>query len=133
MPVHNWLPVPVGLYHHFHQSWAVILAEGLNNGVLPAGYFALVDQRAIGLIPDVLALKCSEKHRSPALPGSALMATPPKVHHVTQQTDRDIFASRANRVAIRNPLGELAALIEIVSPRKQRQQTRNSSVCRQNN
>jgi hypothetical protein len=60
MPVHIWLPVPVGLYHHFHQSSAVILAESLNNDVLPAGYFALVDQRAIGLIPDVLALN-SEK------------------------------------------------------------------------
>jgi|SRR5579872_2873533 len=85
MPVHNWLPVPIGLYHHFHQSWAVILEEGLNNGVLPPGYFALVDQRAIA-------------------------------HYVTQQTHREVFASRANRVAVRNSLGELAALIEIVSP-----------------
>ena len=57
MPIHNWEKAPVGLYHHFHQSWAVNLAEGLNAGVLPAGFFALVDQRAIGLIPDVLALK----------------------------------------------------------------------------
>jgi hypothetical protein len=116
MPVHDWLPVPIGLYHHFHQSWAVILAEGLNNGVLPSGYFALVDQRAIGLIPDVLALKRGEKTRPPATTGPALMATPPKVRYVTQQADRDVFASRANRVAVRNPLGELAALIEIVSP-----------------
>jgi hypothetical protein len=81
MPVHNWLRVPVGLYHHFHKSWAVILAEGLNNGVLPAGYFALVDQRAIGLIPNVLALKKGINLR-PTSSGPTLIATPPKVKYV---------------------------------------------------
>ena len=53
MPSHDWTRVPVGLYHHFHQSWAVNLPESLNFGPLPEGYFALVDQRAVGLVPDV--------------------------------------------------------------------------------
>src|ERR1700723_1395071 len=119
MPVHNWLLPPVSLYHHFHQSWIVILAEELNNGVLPSGYFALVDQRAIGFIPDVLALKKRGNPRpatSRVASGGTLLATPPKGRYVTQQSDRDVYASRANRVAIRNSSGELAAVIEIVSP-----------------
>jgi hypothetical protein len=108
----------VGLYHHFHQSWAVILAEGLNEGVLPAGYFALVDQRAIGLVPDGLALKTGPRSQIPGgSPGGlALRTTPPQVRYTTQATDAEVYATRANRVAVRNAPGELVSLIEIVSP-----------------
>jgi hypothetical protein len=117
--IHNWVKPPVGIYHHFHQSWTVLLAEGLNGGVLPPGYFALVDQRAIGLIPDVLALKRADAVATPRQPDertAAKTVSPPKTRFVSQQTDREVYARRANRVAVRNSLGELAALIEIVSP-----------------
>ncbi|MFO0823227.1 MAG: DUF4058 family protein [Gemmataceae bacterium] len=118
MPIHDWKKAPVGLYHHFHQSWTAYLAEGLNTGVLPPGYFALVDQRAIGLVPDVLALTASP--RSPANPsaggGVAVAEHPPKARHISRDTDSDVYAKRANRVAVRNPFGEVVALIELVSP-----------------
>ena len=119
MPIHNWKKAPVGLYHHFHQSWAVNLAEGLNAGVLPAGFFALVDQRAIGLIPDVLALKKLPGRKPPAAPsggGLALADAPPRVRHITRQSDHEVYAARANRVAVRNSFGEVVTVIELVSP-----------------
>ena len=57
MPIHDWTRVEAGTYHHFHQQWTGELCDALNAGVLPDGYFALVDQRAVGMVPDVLALK----------------------------------------------------------------------------
>jgi hypothetical protein len=120
VPIHDWKQVPDGLYHHFHQSWAVNLAEGLNAGVLPAGFFALVDQRAIGLIPDVLALKKGPGRQQSGEPrgggGLALADAPPRVRHITQQSEREIYAARANRVAVRNSFGEVITVIELVSP-----------------
>lgn len=117
MPIHNWMAAPVVLYHHFHQSWTVNLAEGLNAGVLPAGYFALVDQRSIGMVPDVLALT-TRPIASPARPsgGVAVAVNPPKVRYVSRNSDADVYAKRANRVAVRNNFGEVVALIELVSP-----------------
>jgi hypothetical protein len=118
VPIRDWTRPPVGLYHHFHQSWAVNLAEALNSGVLPGGYLALVDQRAVGVDPDVLALRKGPRARRPAdsSGGVAVADAPPTARFVTRETDREVYASRANRVAVRNPLGELVAIIEIVSP-----------------
>jgi hypothetical protein len=56
MPMHDWNRVDAGLYHHFHQRWAGELCDGLNAGVLPPGYFALVELKAFGREPDVLTL-----------------------------------------------------------------------------
>lgn len=118
MPIHDWTRPPVGLFHHFHQQWAGELCNALNADALPAGYYALVDQRAVGLVPDVLALRKGPPARPPtgSPGGMALTADPPKARYVTRESDREVYAARANRVAVRNPLGELVTVIEIVSP-----------------
>jgi Protein of unknown function (DUF4058) len=118
MPIHNWKRASVGLYHHFHQTWAVTLAEGLNAGVLPNGYFALIDQRTIELAPDVLALKLEPTpSRSKDRSGGVLLAkSPPQVRYIAKESDAAVYAKRANRLAIRNVEGEVVAIIEIVSP-----------------
>ena len=59
MPIHDWTRVDAGLFHDFHQSWAIALRNGLNSGVLPSDYFALVEQNIRGPIPDVLTLRLS--------------------------------------------------------------------------
>lgn len=87
MPIHDWKKVPVGLYHHFHQMWTCELCNGLSSGVLPKGSYALIDQRST-------ESRADDK----------------------QQTDSDVYAKRANRVAVRNSFGEVVALIELVSP-----------------
>ena len=57
MPVHDWLPVDANVYHHFHQMWTMHICDALNDGLLPAGYSALIDQRSPTVAPDVLALE----------------------------------------------------------------------------
>ena len=45
MPIHDWTRVAAGVYHHFHQDWTIEISRRLNAGILPAGYFAMADQR----------------------------------------------------------------------------------------
>jgi hypothetical protein len=44
MPIHDWIRVPPGLFHHFHQEWSIEIARELNRGLLPTGFSALVEQ-----------------------------------------------------------------------------------------
>lgn len=118
MPVHDWARVEAGYFHHFHQSWAVHLADGLNDGALPEGYFALVEQKALGVEPDVLALAFRPRSGGPPATGGGILVTerPPVAHHTARLTETEAYAGRANRVGVRNSLGELVAVVEIVSP-----------------
>jgi hypothetical protein len=118
MPVHNWKQADVGLFHHFHQQWSGELCDGLNAGVLPPGYFALIEQKALGVEPDVLTLSTRPKPDETPAPGGgiALAETPPAVRHVSQVTEAASYAAKANRIGVRNSLGELVAVVEIVSP-----------------
>ena len=57
MPVHDWTCVIPGIFHDFHVSWIAESKRALNAGLLPAGYYALAEQIAGGLGPDVLTLQ----------------------------------------------------------------------------
>jgi hypothetical protein len=57
MPIHDWTRVSAGIFHDFHQGWTIEIRNRLNSGVLPAGYYALADQRVSGPEPDVVALR----------------------------------------------------------------------------
>lgn len=117
MPIHDWTRVDANLFHHFHQMWTAGICNALNAGLLPPGYVALMEQRAAGLVPDVLALKHGKKSVQRAQPtgGRVITATPPQTRHVMRAT-RAMLASRANRIAIQHPLGDVISIIEIVSP-----------------
>src|SRR5947209_6912370 len=56
MPVHDWTRVGAGIFHDFHHDWITTLKRALNAGLLPPGYYALAEQIAGGLGPDVLTL-----------------------------------------------------------------------------
>jgi hypothetical protein len=56
MPVHDWTRVNAGIFHDFHHDWITMLKRALNAGRLPAGYYALAEQIAGGLGPDVPTL-----------------------------------------------------------------------------
>ncbi len=47
MPIHDWTRVYPGVFHDFHQSWTVRIKDTLNAGLLPSGYYALVEQRSL--------------------------------------------------------------------------------------
>lgn len=119
MPVHDWTRVPAGLFHHFHQQWIADLCSRLNSRGLPGGYYALIEQSAAGLVPDILTLERSgngqTKGSFPSEGGIALATAPPQTRYV-MSADAEPYALRANRIAIRHPLGEVVAVLEIVSP-----------------
>ena len=63
MPVHDWTNVTSGIFHDFHQSWAIEIRRALNGGLLPPGFSAMAEQWAGGKIPDVLTLQSSTPRR----------------------------------------------------------------------
>jgi len=121
MPIHDWSCVPSGLFHHFHQDWSVEIARCLNRGLLPPGLAALVEQRAGAREPDVLAIETwnglSDRTGglTEDLEGGVVTKEAPTARIMYRSTD-EIYAARANRIVIRHHLGQIIAVIEIVSP-----------------
>ncbi len=121
MPVHDWTRVDAGLFHDFHQRWAVALSGGLNAGRLPADYFALVEQHLPGSIPDVLTLRCSSGPDRTAEPAAQYareiaVTNQAPITRVTVRAELDAYVRKASRVVVRHRHGDVVAVIEIVSP-----------------
>jgi hypothetical protein len=114
MPIHDWTRVDAGTFHNFHQDWTIEICRTLNRGILPPGYFAMADQRVSDPEPDVIALR----FREPSPPGGLAVAeAPPRARQVAHiETEREVYARKANRIAVRHKLGRVVALIEVVSP-----------------
>ena len=101
MPVHDGARVDANMFHHCHQRWTIASGDALNAGLWPAGYSALEEQHAGGLVPDVHALERRSRSSGPAEPaGGILTATPPKTRLVRQA--KLVLAARANHIAIRH-------------------------------
>ncbi|MEX0716243.1 MAG: DUF4058 family protein [Planctomycetaceae bacterium] len=113
MPMHDWSTVDANVFHHFHQAWTLAICNRLNAGLLPPGFSALVEQRAGGLEPDVLALERPSSPRADPT-GGVVTAAPPKTSLVVQAGSE--LSARGNRIAIRHRLGEVVCVLEIVSP-----------------
>src|SRR5260370_136015 len=121
MPVHDWTKVEAGIFHSFHVGWIPEIGKILNGGLLPEGYYALVEQHAGKSIRDVLRL-----HGSPpplesrlGLPpdtgGTAVAEAPPRVRR--RQTLEPTALARRRTVAVRHVTGHrLVAILEILSP-----------------
>jgi hypothetical protein len=113
MPIHDWSRVEPTLFHDFHQAWIMAIRNALNGGLLPKGYSALVEQHAMGVIPDVVALE-TRKPRRETYSGGVVTMERPKVRHVIRSTAGGLTA-RSNRTVIRHALGRVVCMIEIVS------------------
>ncbi len=118
MPMHDWTRVDAGLYYHFHQRWAGAICDALNAGVLPADHFALVEQRAGGLIPDALALRLRATAGPAEEPagGTAVAVAPPRTRHSSRLTEAERYARKSSQVAVRHRHGDVIAVVELVSP-----------------
>lgn len=119
MPVHDWSRVDAGIFHDFHSSWITHLKETLNDGLLPAGYYALAEQRSCQVSPDVLTLKVPQSSMSGRSANGngaiALAEAPPKVA-VTMRPEIKSYALKRRSLAIRHTSDDqIVALIEIVS------------------
>jgi hypothetical protein len=119
--IHDWTRVPAGIFHAFHLEWIGAIAGALNKGVLPRSYYALPEQVASGLGPDVLTLRrptSGKKHEieDPVSGGIALAIEPPAVRiHMRAEANR--YAAKARTIVIRHISNhDVVAMIEIVSP-----------------
>lgn len=119
MPIHDWTRVDAGLFHDFHQRWISALHDALNLGVLPPDYFALAEQSIRAPEPDVLPLHLEnqgdEAAEPPAAAGLAVAEAPPRTR-IVQRAEPDIYARKADRIAVYHRHGQIVAVIEIVSP-----------------
>ncbi len=117
MPIHDWGRADAGSFHHFHQSWTIEIANALNGGVLPLGFFAMAEQIIGGPIPDVVTLKQRpERGQHPKSSGGvAVTDAPPQARYVTS-AELDLYAAKANRIAVRHRLGHIVAVVEVISP-----------------
>jgi hypothetical protein len=131
MPIHDWTRVPAGTFHDFHVSWIPKLKNVLNRGVLPKGYYAMAEQVAGGIVPDVLTLQAAdggrkkekadggrkkEKEEGDDDGGTAVAVRPPRVS-IKATLEQTIYARMANRIAIRHRIRDrVVALVEVVSP-----------------
>jgi hypothetical protein len=120
MPIHDWTRVDAGIFHAFHLSWIGTLQNVLNSGLLPPDYYALGEQIAGGIGPDVLTLQTpnpQEGERSADVEGAVAVAVvPPKVRH-TIRPEIDEYVYKRRSVVIRHVSNHrLIALIEILSP-----------------
>jgi hypothetical protein len=118
VPIHDWTRVDAGLFHHFHQMWSAAVVNGLNGGPLPEGYYALIEQKVSGPEPDVIAVSTGRRDKAgPGPSGGPAVADPPRTR-LTEQVESDaaVYARKANRISVRHRLGEVVAIIEIVSP-----------------
>jgi len=113
MPIHDWTRVRAGLFHHFHQDWSVEISRELNRSHLPDGYSALVEQRVDGPEPDVIAVETSGNVSG----GNVGLLEAPQAQMVIRSPDlAERYARKANRISIYHELGQVVAVIEIVSP-----------------
>lgn len=132
MAVHDWTLVHAGIFHDFHHEWISTIKRSLNAGRLPANYYALAEQVAGGLGPDVLTLEhglpVPGAPRDEPLPdetegegGVALAVAPPEVRHCETE---DLPYSKRKRVVVRHVSGHrVVAIVEIVSPGNKASQT----------
>jgi hypothetical protein len=113
MPLHDWTLVDAAIFHDLHVGWLAELQGILKGGVLPEGYYALIDQHAGRAIADLLTLH-SGRALPPVTGGIALADAPPRTR---RQYTVELPTARRRSLAIRHVGGHrLAALIEIVSP-----------------
>jgi hypothetical protein len=119
MPIHDWTRVEAGIFHHFHHSWIDEIARTLNRGLLPPDHYALAEQIAGGLGPDVLTLQRPSNggpSSSDLAGGVAVAVAPPKAEY-RLRSEPDQYAAKAKGVVIRHASNHrVVAIAEIVSP-----------------
>lgn len=117
--MHDWKKVPDGIYHAFHHLWITALSDDLNSGRLPADYYALPEQVAAGLGPDVLTLQGPDGGAlGEATAGESAVAT--AVRPTTRfmaESEGEFYRRKKSWIAVRHVSGDrVVAILEIVSP-----------------
>lgn len=115
MAMHDWTKVPQGIYHAFHHRWISAISDELNSGRLPADYYALPEQIAGGLGPDVLTLQARTASADSGKAAATLPLAQPRTRFMAE-TEADFYRRRKKSIAIRHVSGDrVVAVVEIVS------------------
>jgi hypothetical protein len=115
--MHDWTRVKAGTCHNFHYRWIAALMDRLNGGMLPSGFFAMAEQDIGGPESDVLTLQTGSRPRRPeTCNGGVAVARPRPTTRFVFPLERERYARKTHRIAIHQELGEVVAVIEIVSP-----------------
>jgi len=118
MPVHDWTKVDAGAFHDFHTAWLVEIRNALNGGLLPNGFYALAEQSARSIGPDVLTLERRESQGAEHGEhghGKALAVAAPRVKWVFHG-EAGFYLRKQRRLVIRHRSDDrLVAVIEIAS------------------
>ncbi len=119
MPIHDWTRVDAGTLHYFHLRWIASICDVLNGGVLPPSYYAMGEQRAVGVEPDVLTLHSAAPDDTGDEPGvhlgGGLLVAPPRAR-IVDEAEADVYRRRQNHVTIRRAKDDrIVATIEILS------------------
>jgi hypothetical protein len=126
MPIHDWSRVPAGIFHDFHADLIIQIKHVLNEGILPPDYYALAEQVAAGVGPDVLTLHAPlvdddgdvdrGSRGSPDPPGSGLLLAPPRTRPIAE-IEMAYYRRKKSVVAVRHVSGDrVVAVVEVVSP-----------------
>jgi hypothetical protein len=117
MPVHDWTQVGPGTFHDFHTAWITAIRTTLNDGLLPPDYYALAEQVAGDVGPDILTLRAAEPIGDDGTTGGTAVAeAPPKVGF-TASAEIDLYVLKQRTLVIRHSSDDhIVALLEILSP-----------------
>jgi hypothetical protein len=125
MPMHDWTRVEPGIFHAFHHRWISAISDALNDGRLPADYYALPEQVAAGFGPDVLALEARsdelDSESDTASDGTGggtatTLQTRPRTRTIVE-TEAAFYRRKKSSVVVRHSSGDrVVAMLEIVSP-----------------
>ena len=125
MPMHDWTRVTPGIFHAFHHRWISAISDALNNGRLPADYYALPEQVAGRIGPDVLTLQGgsddggegSDDFAGGTNGGTATALQARPRTRVVVETEAAFYRRQKSSVVVRHSSGDrVVAMIEIVSP-----------------
>ena len=127
MPIHDWSRVNDGTFHYLHLRWMGELSDRLNDGILPADYYAIAEQYVNGVEPDVLTFQTilppaeytgnGTVPHSPIPTGGVLLEICPPPAEYFGEWDAPVLPPTARHITIRHTdKDRLVAIIEIVSP-----------------
>lgn len=123
MPMHDWMKVEAGIFHHYHHSWIEEIQRTLNSGLLPADMYALAEQELGAFGPDVLTLQKPAENGSDSYAESfqgsssapAVLVEEPQARLVGE-TNLDFYRLRQKSVVVRHVTDDsIIAVIEVVS------------------
>jgi hypothetical protein len=128
MPIHDWTKVPAGIFHDFHHEWITAIKHSVNRILSGTSYYALAEQIAGGVVPDVLTLQQPVKVRSADKKresrkstadrnGAVALATKPPKARFRMSDEARWYISKKKAVTIRHVSEHrVVAVLEIVSP-----------------